>query len=91
MGQKKNVYFHFKFTMGSIYTFNKSVREICLLSFNYQEKYMYFDLIMYACTLTHLILASFLWDIGKQHSPRCDAAERGVPSVCLEKFNPKTE
>ena len=30
--------------------------------------------------LTHLSLASFLWDIGKQHSPRCDAAERGVPS-----------
>ena len=21
-----------------------------------------------------------LWDIGKQYSPRCDAAERGVPS-----------
>ena len=32
-------------------------------------------------TLTHLSLASFLWDIGKQNSPRCDAAERGVPSV----------
>ena len=31
-------------------------------------------------TLTHLSLASLLWDIGKQHSPRCDAAERGVPS-----------
>ena len=30
--------------------------------------------------LTHLSLASFLWDIGKQHSPRCDAAECGVPS-----------
>ena len=25
-------------------------------------------------------LASLLWDIGKQYSPRCDAAERGVPS-----------
>ena len=31
-------------------------------------------------SLTHLSLASFLWDIGKQNSPRCDAAERGVPS-----------
>ena len=25
--------------------------------------------------LTHLRLASLLWDIGKQNSPRCDAAE----------------
>ena len=25
---------------------------------------------------THLSLASLLWGIGKQHSPRCDAAER---------------
>ena len=30
--------------------------------------------------LTHISLASFLWDIGKQNSPRCDAAKRGVPS-----------
>ena len=30
-------------------------------------------------SLTHLSLPSFLWDIGKQHRPRCDAAERGVP------------
>ena len=33
--------------------------------------------------LTHLSLASLLWDIGKQHSPRCDAAERGVPSGAI--------
>ena len=32
---------------------------------------------------THLSLASFLWDIGKQHSPRCDAAESGVPSGAI--------
>ena len=25
--------------------------------------------------LTHLSLASLLWDIGKQHSPRCDTTE----------------
>ena len=31
-------------------------------------------------TLTHMSLASFLWDIGKQYSPRCDAAEHSVPS-----------
>ena len=30
--------------------------------------------------LTHISLASFLWDIGKQNSPRCDTAKRGVPS-----------
>ena len=42
--------------------------------------------------LTHL---SLLWDIGKQNSPRCDAAERGVPSgailfayrIFIEKLN----
>ena len=25
----------------------------------------------------------FLWDIGKQKSPRCDAAKRGVPSGAI--------
>ena len=34
-------------------------------------------------TLTHLSLSSSLWDIGKHHSPRCDAAERGVPSGAI--------
>ena len=33
--------------------------------------------------LTHISLASFLCDIGKQYSPRCDAAERGVPSGAI--------
>ena len=33
--------------------------------------------------LTHLSLASLLWDIGKQNSPRCDAAKRGVPSGAI--------
>ena len=45
--------------------------------------------------LTHLSLASLLWDIGKQNSLRCDAAERGVPSgailfakrIFIEKLN----
>ena len=26
------------------------------------------------CNLTHISLVSLLWDIGKQYSPRCDAA-----------------
>ena len=33
--------------------------------------------------LTHLRLASLLWYIGKQNSPRCDASERGVPSGAI--------
>ena len=36
------------------------------------------------CTvLNHLSLPSLLWVIGKQKSPRCDAAERGVPSGAI--------
>ena len=27
--------------------------------------------------LTHISMASYLWDIGKQHSPRCDVAGYG--------------
>ena len=34
-------------------------------------------------SLTHLSLAFLLWDIGKQNSPRCDAAECGVPSGAI--------
>ena len=33
--------------------------------------------------LTHISLASFLWDIGNQNSPRCNAAKRGVPSGAI--------
>ena len=33
--------------------------------------------------LAHISLASFLWDIGKQNSPRCEAAERGLPSGAI--------
>ena len=33
--------------------------------------------------LTHISLASFLWDIGKYNSPRCDTAKRGVPSGAI--------
>ena len=34
-------------------------------------------------TLTRISLTSFLLEIGKQHSPRCDAAKRGVPSGAI--------
>ena len=40
-------------------------------------------LYLISLVLTHLSLASLLWDIGKQNSPRCDAAERGVPSGAI--------
>ena len=33
--------------------------------------------------LTHISWESFLWDKGKQFSPRCDAAECGVPSEAI--------
>ena len=33
--------------------------------------------------LTQKHLASFLWGISKQHSPRCDATERGIPSGAI--------
>ena len=29
------------------------------------------------------VKSSLLWDIGKQNSPRCDAAERGEPSGAI--------
>ena len=34
----------------------------------------------YLLLLTSISLASFLWDIGKQNSPRFDASKHGVPS-----------
>ena len=33
--------------------------------------------------ITHISLSSFLWDIGKQNSPRSNAAKRGVPSEAI--------
>ena len=33
--------------------------------------------------LTHISLASFLRDVGKENSPRCDAAKGGVPSGAI--------
>ena len=46
------------------------------------ENFMYNELgdLQNQCRVTHLSLTSFLWDIGKQYSPRYDAAEHGVPS-----------
>ena len=44
------------------------------------ERYLLTKFLSEIC-LTHLSLASLLWDIGKQNSPRCDASERGVPSA----------
>ena len=41
------------------------------------------DLVSQLTHLTCLSLTSFLWDIGKQNNPRCDAAKRGVPSGAI--------
>ena len=41
------------------------------------------NIVVKALRLTHISLSSLLWDIGKQNSPRCDAAERGVPSGAI--------
>ena len=37
----------------------------------------------FVVVFNNLSLAFCLWDIGKQKSPRCDAAERGVPSGAI--------
>ena len=34
-------------------------------------------------SLTHISLASFLWDIGKQYSPRSDTAKRSILSGAI--------
>ena len=39
--------------------------------------------ICFSVSFTHISLASFLWDIGKQNSPRWDAAKRGVSSGAI--------
>ena len=56
-----------------------------------QVTYLGVTSVKHACTaiLTHISLASFLWDIGKQCRPRSDATEYGVwsgspPSVYLQ-------
>ena len=33
--------------------------------------------------ITHISLVSFLWDIGKENKPRCDASKRGIPSGAI--------
>ena len=51
--------------------------------------------LLFTAYLSHISLVSFLWDIGKQNRPRCDAAKRGVPSgailfadmIIIEKLN----
>ena len=49
----------------------------------FSKSYWYNYLCCHRSILTNLSLASLLWDIGKQHGPRCDAAECGVPSGAI--------
>ena len=53
--------------------------DFCSLLSCYIERYA----IIVFRSLTHISLASFLWDIGKENSPRWDAAKRGVPSGAI--------
>ena len=52
--------------------------QMIYLCFSILKKFFMVRLI-----LTHISLASFLWDIGKQNSPGCDATERGIPSEAI--------
>ena len=62
------------FQSGAIISSSGHAISLTAIIFSFQPKMM---------NLTHLSLASLLWDIGKQNSPRCDAAERGVPSGAI--------
>ena len=59
----------------------KSSLECTIILFRMAERFH--DKYQFSKPLTHLSLASVLWDIGKQNSPRYDAAERGVPSGAI--------
>ena len=41
--------------------------------------------------LIHISLASFLWDIGKQNSPRCDAAKHKNEKLLLKPLKIKMD
>ena len=56
----------------SIYSNDASVKH--------KENKKTYQLCIRIKVLTPMSLPPFLWDIGKQYRPRCDAAERGVPS-----------
>ena len=58
----------------------KKVRQ-CSALFRLSSFILYLNVATTA--LTHISMASILWDIGKQYSSRCDAAERGVPSGAI--------
>ena len=59
------------------YHFDLYNGEVVVLKINLKNEVIQMNKIVQVC-LTHLSLASFLWDIGKQKSHRCDAAECGV-------------
>ena len=41
---------------------------------------------MNSVAITHISLATLVWDLGKQCRPRSDAAERSVYTVCFQEF-----
>ena len=82
----KHVYWYMQQTQVSVYrTIGPLVINIVKVRVVYYRNFMFSQflsefIIKNNGSLTHLSLASLLWDIGKQYSPRCDTAERGVPS-----------
>ena len=60
---------------------------VCALVLAYAKCWFSYDMahsyLVDLFDLTPISLASFLWDIGKQYSPRCDAADCGVPSGAI--------
>ena len=59
--------------------------NLCVMSLMFTQMIAYTEFVsrQWYMVLTHLSLAFLLWDIGKQNSPRCDAAECGVPSEAI--------
>ena len=45
----------------------------------WENSWLFEYVLAYVCVLlTHISLASFLWDIGNQCRPRSDATKRGI-------------
>ena len=59
--------------------------QICFHSkiIRYADTLHWSQTALFSNFLTRISLAYFLWDKGKQHSPRCDAAECGVSSGAI--------
>ena len=65
------------------------------VNLSFSETGMFFFFFIFSCTLTyltglaltHISIASYLWDIGKQYSPRGYTHNAASRSGALEEFN----